>query len=308
MSKVLTCTFTGVDEQTSLSALTEIAEQYPFVEWGVLYSPSRQGEPGRYMSYEKVMDFIMNVDVSMALHICGKGVPNLIDGEPKVVALVEAIRHRRRGGRVQLNFNLGRAKFSVEELALCISKYPEIVFITQSNDANRRVIDGLKDCRNHTVLFDASGGNGISPGEWPAPLEKLTCGYAGGLGPDNIAEQMDMIDAVTAGEFYCVDMEGKVRDSLDRFDLELVQECIDVVSRRRRFATWRRMVQEKTTVWTVHVRTESSDHYVWVYAKKPTRTQVIKRLWEDEGRCETLKWYIDTTSVNIEQTEVIEEN
>jgi hypothetical protein len=60
-----------------------------------------------------------------------------------------------------------------------------------------------------------------------------------------------------------------------------------------------------TKVWTVRITTESFDNYVEVYAYRPTRKEVIKKLWEDEGKCEKLQWYMDTTSVAIDQTEVI---
>ena len=59
-------------------------------------------------------------------------------------------------------------------------------------------------------------------------------------------------------------------------------------------------------VFTAHVVTESSDHYVWVYAKKPTINQVIKHLWESE-RAESLEWYQQTTDVEIKETEIIGE-
>ena len=58
-------------------------------------------------------------------------------------------------------------------------------------------------------------------------------------------------------------------------------------------------------VHTAHVRTESSDHYIWVYADRPTHEQVVRRLWEME-QAEDFSWYMDTTSVNIETTKVIE--
>ena len=59
-------------------------------------------------------------------------------------------------------------------------------------------------------------------------------------------------------------------------------------------------------VFTAHVTTESCDHYIWVYAKNPTRKQIIKRLYEEEGKCEKLSWYDNTTRVVIGETEVIE--
>lgn len=61
------------------------------------------------------------------------------------------------------------------------------------------------------------------------------------------------------------------------------------------------------TVFTAHVTTESSDHYVWVYTTEPTQKQVIERLMELEGAGEEDRsFYIDTTSVTIEEQEVVD--
>jgi hypothetical protein len=60
-------------------------------------------------------------------------------------------------------------------------------------------------------------------------------------------------------------------------------------------------------VYIVHIETESSDHYYEAYSYKPEQEDIIKRLWEDEGKCEDLSWYLDTTSVTIKKLEVINE-
>jgi hypothetical protein len=58
-------------------------------------------------------------------------------------------------------------------------------------------------------------------------------------------------------------------------------------------------------VFTARVVTDSADTYVWVYRNKPTRKEVIKRLWHFE-RAEELDWYMDTTSVYIDETDLID--
>ncbi len=59
-------------------------------------------------------------------------------------------------------------------------------------------------------------------------------------------------------------------------------------------------------VYTARVMTDSGDTYVWVYKDKPTREQVIQKLfeWEGGGEAADLDWYEATTSVFIEQTEL----
>jgi hypothetical protein len=59
-------------------------------------------------------------------------------------------------------------------------------------------------------------------------------------------------------------------------------------------------------VFVAHIVTESSDHYTYVFANRPTRDSVIKRVWESEGKIETLGWYRNTTSVDILEEEVLQ--
>lgn len=63
-----------------------------------------------------------------------------------------------------------------------------------------------------------------------------------------------------------------------------------------------------STVFTAQVCTESSDRYVWVFSKKPTREQVIKYLMEYEGADpeDDRDFYMNTTSVKIEHREIVD--
>ena len=98
-------TLTGMDDHTDLAALAALSARYPLVEWGFLYSPKRQGQGGRYPSVETLRHAFrgLPLNVSVALHVCGAGVPNLLSGEPVITGLVEDVAVR--GGRVQLNFS-----------------------------------------------------------------------------------------------------------------------------------------------------------------------------------------------------------
>lgn len=69
------------------------------------------------------------------------------------------------------------------------------------------------------ALFDTSGGAGQLPLSWPKPIAAFPCGYAGGLGPDNVAEQLRSIARVCQQPFW-IDMERNVR-SFDDQDLDL---------------------------------------------------------------------------------------
>jgi hypothetical protein len=84
-------------------------------------------------------------------------------------------------------------------------------------------------------LFDVSGGAGILPGAWPKPFFMLDDeqydyhGYAGGLGPDNLTEQIPLITKSADGARHWIDMESGVRSKNDvEFDLAKVRRCLEI--------------------------------------------------------------------------------
>lgn len=91
---------------------------------------------------------------------------------------------------------------------------------------------GLTDA---VPLFDISGGAGILPDAWPtAHTYRMSIGqegyfgYAGGIGPENIAEQLPKIARAAWPFPYWIDMETRVRSEGDRvFDPLKVVQCLD---------------------------------------------------------------------------------
>ncbi len=58
-------------------------------------------------------------------------------------------------------------------------------------------------------------------------------GYAGGLKPSNIAQQLPLIAAAAGDGPYWIDMESGVRDADDRFDLGKCRAVCEAVYRSR---------------------------------------------------------------------------
>ena len=79
-------------------------------------------------------------------------------------------------------------------------------------------------------LFDMSGGNGVLPNTWPQPIDKLFCGYAGGLGPENLKEQLKAIEDVVGDKEIWVDMESNIRTD-DYMDMGKVHESLEIIGR-----------------------------------------------------------------------------
>lgn len=225
------CTLTGADERTDAEQLERLSKRFPFVEWGFLYSPTRQGQPGRYPSIEHLKDTLRSLPaaIHVALHVCGDGVPNLLSGGSTERGLLDLVA--TRGGRIQLNFNQTRRPLDLEVLAKLLAAHPETVFITQHNAANHGVWTALgeRGLPNHAVLFDGSGGRGIPCSEWPLPLP-IPCGYAGGLGPANIDAELKRIARVVEGRPTWIDMEGRLRrvdaQGTDWLDLSACEACL----------------------------------------------------------------------------------
>lgn len=209
-------TLTGADETTSIERLIALSKGRPFVEWGFLLSPAEAGRH-RFPSLGKIGEIAAKLSraaIFCALHVCGgDAVQRFIDRDPDLIALADGYR------RIQLNFNVREHAFDLAALDRAISRWPTPV-ITQHNPANKEVWQKLS-APNHQVLFDASSGRGISPPSWPAPLGDKICGYAGGIGPDNIARVLREVARAAMGRKWWIDMEAKLRKPAnDAFDLD----------------------------------------------------------------------------------------
>ena len=95
-----------------------------------------------------------------------------------------------------------------------------------------------------SVLFDASAGLGLSPGQegFPPVDRRAPCGFAGGIGPSNLASVMESLmnresPSGVVDESIWVDMESSLRNvSLasngevvsDTFALDKAEECLGI--------------------------------------------------------------------------------
>lgn len=211
MNKPFRITLTGIDESTRPRELFSLLHADPRVELAILYSETRAGS-ARYPFPDWIDVTVSKVNAlfpnRLALHICGRTVKRLIDG-----TVPSDLPSLWKFGRIQLN-----GKFSEEEsvqLWKFIGEGLAFPVITQY-DGNEQLHELIRRPR-HQVLFDASGGRGIARKDWPTHLGDWICGYAGGLGPDNLREELPRIAAAAGGREYWIDMESSLRDEADRF-------------------------------------------------------------------------------------------
>jgi len=212
------CTLTGADEAVDPTALAQIAKTYPYVEWGILCS----GAPVAVQSFPSTTWIerfkLVCDDCNKSIHLCGNTVEAFIRGDSNILRLVRGF------DRVQLNFRQAALEpVSLLRLRARIAAYPTQIFITQHNTGNASLLESLAGIKNHALLIDY--GNRV-PEHWPDPVPGIVCGYAGGLGQDNLLMELINIGAITDGSAQWVDMDNMLRDAKNNFNLAIAEAIL----------------------------------------------------------------------------------
>ena len=136
---------------------------------------------------------------------------------------------RPRLARLQLNIAELTKIRNPDRIAACLPSGPEyIIQVGAHGDGGVLLATCLRDRGvNASVLFDASGGHGLTPATWPEPLDDLPCGYAGGLGPDNLDHELRRLETVVGDRNVWIDMQSAVRTE-NRLDLAKARRCLEV--------------------------------------------------------------------------------
>jgi hypothetical protein len=117
-----------------------------------------------------------------------------------------------------------------------MKSYESKEFIFQYDNINPAIHVAAAAGVNCSALFDLSHGQGILPEQWPDTLPNIKCGYAGGLGPDNLEDQIISIEQKSGDTPIWIDMETKVRTDredlgLSIFDMNKVEECLKIAAK-----------------------------------------------------------------------------
>jgi len=199
-------TFTGADDHTNRVDMAKLSLTYP-VEWGILFSPKRQGVDPRYPN-EATVRHLLGGGLPLAAHLCGKHSGDAMKGLIPGVS-VELCDF----ARVQINSRKPRG----DRIAAFQSKLG-VPCIAQARG------DTFPVSKEIQWLFDTSGGRGEAPTGWPE-YPGCMVGYAGGINPDNVLEVIEAIDATGP---YWIDMESGVRTD-DLFDLNKCAKVCELV-------------------------------------------------------------------------------
>jgi len=137
-------TITGADDKVDEDILYEISRQYPFVEWGILFSPKKMGVQ-RFPSWAWVQNLLaFNCEknlqdlppMQLSAHICGKWVRDIVNGnwsiKDEVPTLFSTTDYGRLPAfhRMQLNFSpyVRRIEIGKFLVALLEAQPPQVIY------------------------------------------------------------------------------------------------------------------------------------------------------------------------------------
>ena len=224
-------TVTGADDSVDPKELVDVQERYPFAEFGILVSNGSEGafrfpSKGWMKHLEQVTK---EHPLNLSCHLCGKWVRDLCKGEWSFIKDRPDWIHMFK--RLQLNFHALTHTIVPDKFQEALKLFPNMEYIFQFDDINNSVIsNGEAAGVSASPLFDISGGAGTLPEKWPKPLPGIVCGYAGGLSPENLYEQLFKIETTVA--YTCdiwIDAETHLRSNNDRqFDIGKVLRFLEV--------------------------------------------------------------------------------
>jgi len=211
-------TFTGLDESTDIERVLDLSARYP-VEWGILFSKDRTGKEKRFPALQMVEHLFIRKGLRLSAHICGKYARDIVDGgHAEIGGFLKGFFERVQinVGAVPRNGDLHAADFAIG------IKAKHAILQTRDSFPTTDAVDWL---------FDRSGGRGEVPTYWPVTMSTnpAFCGYAGGIGPENVVEVLEqIIKWKMPGKPYWIDMEGKIR-SHDFIDLDKCEAVLKAV-------------------------------------------------------------------------------
>lgn len=226
-------TITGADDSVRPEVLFNLYVKYPFVEWGILLSRNSQGY-NRFPSlrwlnrFEYMADYLLDFDMPKSGHLCGAYVKEFLMGDTNFIAEIGTIWKIFQ--RIQINTHGQKHEFDKAGLLNALAQFPDKEFIFQYDNVNKEIFEfaAINSVPPVSALFDLSHGAGIVPDKWPLPIDKIKCGYAGGLSPVNLEQQLKLIESKVGNSQIWIDMETHIRSNYDRlFDLLKVELVLE---------------------------------------------------------------------------------
>ena len=237
-------TITGADDNTSIEEMVAISKEFPFVEWGILVAGAIKAGGTRFPSllWQLTLAERAARELRLSLHVCGQYVANFL----RIGYMswpIDSASLYWQVQRVQLNTH-GAVHMATNRPFDTIEMTGK-QFIFQLDDVNDYLFDTANyQGLNCAGLFDTSYGAGKLPASWlfTGYDERYFSyfgyayfgyfGYAGGLGPENVVQQVEGILAQRAQlglgkRPFWIDMETRVRTA-ERLDMDKVRKVLEL--------------------------------------------------------------------------------
>lgn len=214
-------TITGADDKVNHEDLIALSKQYPFVEWGILFSQAKEGQP-RYPQKEwvaKFIDFIEKNNINLSAHLCGQYSRDILEKNFTYFLTICSVLFKR----IQINYNFKYShNYNLETLQRWTAQNAENKIILQYNKSNSTA---LVPFPNLNILYDSSGGRGKEISDIKPPFDGYYTGYSGGITPDNIEAICQQISGLYGQTDVWIDMENGIRTN-NEFDLDKVEKVL----------------------------------------------------------------------------------
>lgn len=218
--KTIVCS--GVNEKNDVDDAIRFLKEHSCIEFGVQCSPRKAGyQTPRFEWLQELTAKLAEKQIKgrIALHLNEGFATSFCEGmvPPEII---ELLNNDNIIGRLQLNFKIGRETFNGKttpdftKLQNAVSSVPTHRIILSASRPN---LPFIQMAHHHgmpfDVLFDDSFGEGKLPDTQRPPLfEDVFQGYAGGLSPENIVQELDKISKVAKTNIF-IDAEGKLKDN-----------------------------------------------------------------------------------------------
>jgi phosphoribosylanthranilate isomerase len=222
-------TITGVDARTTATWIKAMGQKYLMrsgcsgVEFAILRSP-KVGQSPRYPTRGDIQKIVSYVyPDQLAFHLCGE-YARMAHDPARWQELADVVDFTLVK-RVQVNSTEASA-----EAALTLMRFSAHIGMPVVMQWRAGPFPYLPKL---DLLQDRSGGKGVIETEWFLPgrlalKARSRIGYAGGLSPENIAEQLPRITAASRGLYTWVDCESGVRTD-DWLDIDKAEAMMAAV-------------------------------------------------------------------------------
>lgn len=216
--KTIVCS--GINENNNIADAIEFLKRYKNAEFGVQCSPRKAGYHTPRFEWLKELLCRLNeqkIENKVALHLNEGFVVSFCDGKiPDEIS--DLLKVGNAVSRLQLNFKIGRETFAsghtpdiktLQKTMVGVAPHTIILSASQPNLSFIHKVhhNGMK----FDVLYDDSFGEGVAPDVRKPPLfDDVFQGYAGGLSPENVGEELIKIEKLARGAVF-IDAEGKLK-------------------------------------------------------------------------------------------------